>query len=174
MMSTSSEEQAYMSSQRSSWWSRNWKWFVPVGCLGILLFPVACMGGLAFLLFDTVTGNEVYVEAMARARANPAIVEGLGEPVEAGWQIEGNFDLSHDNGSADVVVPLKGPDGRGTLYIEAEKLRGEWNYLVMEVEIAGGDQLIDLLDSDDSSDAGKGDDPAGQPAEPEPGSDDPE
>jgi hypothetical protein len=36
----------------TTWWQRNWKWFVPVGCLGLL----AIITGLAVLLVTVVLG----------------------------------------------------------------------------------------------------------------------
>ncbi len=131
-----------------SWWSRNWKWVVPVGCL-VLLLPLLAIAGFAgtivAIVFGSIKSTDVYEEALARARANPAVVEALGEPIEDGWWMSGHINTSGPSGSADISIPLHGPKGKGTLYAVATKSAGRWEYQTLEVEVDGKAERIDLL-----------------------------
>ena len=83
---------------RGGWFSRNWKWALPVGCL---LPLVLCGGGIlvfVFVVYGAVTGairsSDAYQEGMSRARSNPEVVAALGEPIESGWLISGNINVA--------------------------------------------------------------------------------
>ncbi|MGD2270750.1 MAG: hypothetical protein PVI06_10170 [Desulfobacterales bacterium] len=39
--------------QERSWWSRNWKWFVPVSCLGGIVLFVGFCAVVAYIIFGT-------------------------------------------------------------------------------------------------------------------------
>lgn len=133
---------------QTSWWSRNWKWVVPVGCL-VLLLPVLALtgfvGAILAIVFGTIKSTDVYEEALARARSSPAVVEALGQPVEDGWFMGGNIRVSGPSGSADISIPLHGPKGEGTLYAVAFKSAGRWEYRTLELEMEGSEDRIDLL-----------------------------
>lgn len=128
-----------------NWWGRNWKWFVPAGCLTILLG----FGGFVALILMSVSrmmkSSDAYRQAVARAKASPAMVRALGEPIEEGFFVSGSINVSGPAGNADLAIPLKGPKGKGTVYVAATKSMGEWSFrnLVVEVEATG--QRIDLL-----------------------------
>jgi len=131
-----------------SWWSRNWKWVVPVGCL-VLLLPILALAGfvgtILAIVFGSIKSTDVYEQALARARSNPAVVEALGQPVEDGWWMSGHISTSGPSGSADISIPLHGPKGKGTLYAVATKSAGRWEYQTLEVEVDGREDRIDLL-----------------------------
>ncbi len=69
----------------STWLERNWKWFVPLGCGGALLVFAAFAATLVGFVFWLIRSNNVYVEALERARMSPAVIEALGDPVEPGF-----------------------------------------------------------------------------------------
>ena len=130
------------------WWSRNWKWALPVGCLLPILL---CGGGFLvffFVIYGAVTGaiknSDAYQEGMARARANPEVVAALGEPIESGWLISGSINVEGSGGNVDVSIPISGPKGSGTLYVVGTRSAGRWQYSRMEVEVPGRPSRIDL------------------------------
>src|SRR6185295_12498533 len=131
-----------------SWWSRNWKWAVPVGCL-VLLLPLLAIAGfvgtILAIVFGSIKSTDVYEEALTRARSSPAVIEALGQPVEDGWWMSGHINTSGPSGSADISIPLHGPKGKGTLYAVATKSAGRWEYQKLEVEVDGKEERIDLL-----------------------------
>ena len=44
-------------------------------------------------------------------------------------------------------MPLKGPQGKATLYVVAEKSAGRWSYEVLELEVEATGERIDLSGS---------------------------
>ena len=129
---------------QQGWWSRNWKWVVPSGCLGLLL-SCGCLGAVLFgLTYQAVRGTGVFVEATAQARQSPEVREALGEPIETGMMLQGSIHSSDDRGEANFAVPLKGPKGEATLLVEAYKDGDAWKYTTLRVEVPGR-PAIDLL-----------------------------
>jgi hypothetical protein len=140
--------------EQKSWWGRNWPWAGPLGCVGCggcagLLVFLFVGGGLASLfgvLSASFASAEPVQQALESARRNPAIVEALGEPIEIGGGLpNGSLQTSPTDGSADLSVPLEGPNGKGRLYVVAEKDAGEWTTSRAEVELDGRPGRIDLM-----------------------------
>jgi Cytochrome oxidase complex assembly protein 1 len=134
-----------------SWWNRNWKWVVPVGCL-VLFLPLLVLGGfvggILAIVFGSIKNTDVCQQALSLAKSNPAVIEALGEPVEDGWFMSGNINTSGSSGSADLSLPLRGPKGKATLYAVATKSAGRWEYQTLAVEVDGRDERIDLLEAE--------------------------
>ncbi|PTL83810.1 cytochrome c oxidase assembly factor Coa1 family protein [Vitiosangium sp. GDMCC 1.1324] len=129
---------------QQSWWSRNWKWVVPSGCLGLLL-SCGCFTALIFgVTWQALRGTGVFVDAVAQAKQSPEVQQALGEPIEAGLMLQGSIQTHNDQGSANFSVPLKGAKTDGTLYVEAYKNADTWKYTTLKVEVPGR-PTIDLL-----------------------------
>jgi hypothetical protein len=133
-----------------NWWQRNWKWAVPSGCVGLLLLFGLFIAGIIGVVFQTMKSSDVYREAVARASANPAVREALGEPVRTGWSLSGNIEVEGPSGHADVAIPLEGSRRDGTVYAVATKSAGRWSYDRLEVEVEGQEGRIDLLTAPES------------------------
>ncbi len=131
-----------------SWWSRNWKWFVPVGgcggCLVVVAFGLICFSSILFAVFGAMKSGDVYKTAVSRAKANPEVVAVLGTPIKEGFFVSGNTNVNGGSGKADLSIPISGPKGSGTIYATATKSAGEWNYSQLVVEIAATKERIDL------------------------------
>jgi len=127
-----------------SWFGRNWKWVVPVGCLSIIAAFVAFLAGIFLVVFGFLRSSDVYQYALERATSNEAVVEALGEPVEPGWYLTGSIEVQGASGQADVSIPIAGPRGKGTIFVSARKTAGRWDYQVLEVEIEGREERVDL------------------------------
>ena len=133
-----------MADQRPGWWGRNWKWAAPSGCLLVVLLAFGgCMGMVAGL-FGMMRDTEPFRDGLARAQRSEAVIAAIGEPVEAGWLFSGVINESGGSGRADYTIPLSGPRGKGTLYVEARKRQGRWQLHVLSFVPDGGDP-IDLL-----------------------------
>lgn len=129
----------------ANWWKRNWKWFVPLGCFGTAVLFVVFVGSVVLIVFSAVKSTDVYKDALARAKAHPAVVEVLGSPVTEGFLVSGNTNVNGAAGEANLSIPIAGPKGKGTLYVAAKKSLGQWNYAGLVVEIANTHRRIDLL-----------------------------
>lgn len=131
--------------QRPSWFSRNWKWFIPTVVLGPILLILLFVGGVLSLVFGMMKTSEPYQHAVAVATADPRVSAGLGVPVTPGWYASGNINVSGSSGSADLSVPLNGKLRHGTVYVVAKKSAGVWRYQTLEVAIDGQPGRINLL-----------------------------
>ena len=129
---------------RPSWWSRNWKWFVPTGCLSLITLAVAFVAILLVVIFGAMRSTDVYQGAVARAKSNPAVIEALGSPIKEGLFLSGSTNVNGASGQADLAIPISGPKGKGTIYVVATKSAGEWSYSKLVVEIAKTKERIDL------------------------------
>jgi hypothetical protein len=46
--------------QGRNWWDRNWKWFVPVGCLGSLILFLGFIAAIMLLVFGMMKSSGAY------------------------------------------------------------------------------------------------------------------
>lgn len=132
--------------QRTGWWGRNWKWFVPTGCLGMLLLVVGFAFFIITIVFGALKSSDAYKGALAKAKADPRVVNALGSPIEDGMFIAGKTNVSGTSGHADMTVPISGPKGKGTIYFVASKFAGQWTFSKLMVEVANTGQRIDLIE----------------------------
>jgi len=128
---------------KRSWFSRNWKWFLPVGCLTAV---VVLGGGIALLVFTLMKSSDAYKGAVARAKASPAVAEALGSPVSEGWLTMGSIRITGSSGNANLTIPISGPKGSGTIYVVAVKFADEWTFKRLVVEIDADHRKLDLLE----------------------------
>jgi hypothetical protein len=118
-----------------------------MGCLSSLVLLVAFVGSIALIVFSAMKSTDVYKEALARTKANPAVIEALGSPITEGFLVSGNTNVNGASGEANLSIPVSGPNGKGTVYVAASKSLGRWNYSGLVVEIGKSHQRIDLLHS---------------------------
>jgi hypothetical protein len=127
-----------------NWWQRNWKWFVPSGCLAVLGLFAAFVSVIVTAVFGLMKSSDPYREAVAAATANPAVQEALGTPIEAGFFVTGSIQVTDSTGSASLAVPLSGPRGTATIHVEGTKAAGRWTYSTFEVRVDGSGETIAL------------------------------
>jgi hypothetical protein len=130
---------------KANWWTRNWKWFVPLGCFSMAILCVAFIGSIVLIVFSAVKSTDVYKNALTRAKAHPAVIEVLGSPITEGFLVSGNTNVNGAAGEANLSIPISGPKGKGTVYVAATKSLGRWNYSGLVMEVAKTHQRIDLL-----------------------------
>ncbi|MNK53032.1 Cytochrome oxidase complex assembly protein 1 [compost metagenome] len=130
--------------QRKSWLNRNWKWLIPSGCLTLLILFGLFIGGIFYEVTSIIKDSDAYKESMTAVQNNKLVVEKLGSPIETDGMVSGNVTSTNDVRTCDVQVPIKGPKGKGTLFVVGEK-RGKWKYSEMSVYIENTDEKIDLL-----------------------------
>ncbi|WP_343697355.1 cytochrome c oxidase assembly factor Coa1 family protein [Flavobacterium sp.] len=130
---------------KKNWWDRNWKWFVPTGCLSLIVLFALFIGVIIFGVTSMMRDSDAFKESLAAAQHSKIVVEKLGNPVETDGMVSGSINLHNDSGDCDLQIPLKGPKGKGTLFVVATK-RGKWNYKQMSVYIEKTQEEIDLLE----------------------------
>ena len=143
--------------QKKGWFGRNWLWFVPL----IIILPVLCCcgGGGALMWFGIGQIFEMppYKDSLALAEQNPAVQQALGTPLDAPddffslvsmMQDGGQLDVQNNGSQVDFIVemPVSGPNGTGTLIVDAESGDGgvSWTYTQQEIHLNDG-TVIDLL-----------------------------
>jgi hypothetical protein len=129
--------------QSRGWWARNWMWFVPTGCLSLIVLFALFVAGTVVVVFGALKSTDVYKTAVARAKANMEVRAVLGDDVHPGIFLSGNTNVSGGSGQADLSIPISGSKGKGTIYVVATKSAGEWNYSQLVVKTESG-ETIDL------------------------------
>ena len=124
-----------------SWWSRNWKRAVPLGCLAILLLLAGLVAGI--MAFIRSVGP--VEEALALASANCAVEAALGLPLDAGWTVSGSVNVSGPTGDAAMSFPVEGSRAPGRLHAVAYKETGRWEFQALQLEVEGSGERIDVL-----------------------------
>jgi hypothetical protein len=99
------------------------------------------------IVFGMIKSYAVYKDALATARAHPAVVEALGSPIKEGIFVIGSMNTSGSSGRADLAIPISGPKGKGTIYAKASKFAGRWTFSKLVVEIKATKEMIDLIES---------------------------
>jgi hypothetical protein len=88
--------------------------------------------------------SDAYKIALARAQANPGVIEAIGSPISQTGIVSGNSNVSGAVGEANLSIPLSGPKGKATLYVEAKKSADRWFFQTMVVKIEKTGERIDL------------------------------
>ena len=124
---------------------RNWKWMLPVGCLGLILGVVLLIGGIVFAAMSAIKSSDVYQGALRAAQAHPAAIQRLGEPISDGWLVKGSVKYDGGGGSATLEIPVSGPKKSGTLSVRAINPDGAWMYERLDLAVEGS-PTVSLLD----------------------------
>lgn len=132
--------------QDKNWWGRNWKWFVPVGCLGSLALFAGFIVLIICLVYGLMKSSDAYRDALAKAKAHPSVQKAIGAPIEEGIFTTGSINISGPSGQANLAIPISGPDGEATIYVVAAKSSGKWTFSTLIVAINDTKQRIDLLE----------------------------
>jgi len=131
--------------RKKNWWAKNWKGLLPTGCLSGLVLFLAFIALIISFVFGIMKSSDAYKEALATARASPAVEAALGTPLEEGFFITGNISVSGSSGNASLAIPVSGPKGEGTLFVVAVKSAGRWSFMELILEVERTKQRIDLL-----------------------------
>lgn len=128
---------------RGGWWARNWKWFVPAGCLSVLVLFAVFVCGIVLIVFSAMKSSDVYKTAVARAKADLRVQRALGSDVHDRMFPSGKTNVTGPTGEAELAIPISGARGKGTIYVVATKALGEWQYSTLIVKTNDG-ETIDL------------------------------
>jgi hypothetical protein len=113
------------------------------------------LGAFVFIIITIVFGamkaSDAYKDALAKAKADPRVVNALGSPITDGFFVSGKTNVSGSSGSADMTVPISGPKGKGTIYFVATKFMGKWTFSKFVVEVGPTGEKIDLIEDPSTS-----------------------
>ena len=132
------------STAKQSLLSKHWKRSLAIFVGFMVLF-------LCFV-FVVIGNSAVAKMAFAAAQVSPVVREQLGEPLKRSFFTSGNIQVSDSTGQADIAVPISGPKGKATLYVEARKSAGHWKIETLEVSFNPEGTRVDLLNHGAESD----------------------
>ncbi len=130
---------------RKTWFSRNWKWFLPTVILVPILLIVLLVGGAVFAVFGMIKSSEPYHHAVEVASQDPRVVQKLGAPIVPAWYVGGSINQAGSSGYANLVIPIQGQLSGDTVFVLARKSEGTWRYQRIGVRIEGETTTINLL-----------------------------
>jgi len=122
-----------------------WVKWVVLGCVGMILVALCIAASVIALVMGSLKESDAFKGGLAAVRENRAAVAALGEPIEAGFFLSGSVNVTGPSGEAVLAIPVSGPRGKGTLYLEATKRAGRWEYSLLELAVEGVDERIGLL-----------------------------
>lgn len=137
-----------MEENKKSWFASNWKWVVPTGgCLSIIIFAIILAGAMFAGINSLFENSTPYKEAMSTLKSNPEVIALLGEPIEIDGEIKGGLNIQNDGGNATFEIPVKGPKEKALYSVVAQKINGEWSYLVLNIFVENTQEEIDILEN---------------------------
>lgn len=108
------------------WLARNARWLVPAVVVVLLSMVLLSCAGLVLMVMHMMRTSPPHQMAMPLVFENDRVVQALGTPIEQGALVQGSFSTSGDTGSADLQVPIAGPNGDAVVHIKASKAAGTW------------------------------------------------
>lgn len=84
--------------------------------------------------------------AMQVAQGSAALRSAIGAPMRAERLARGSLVASDGNGTADLVVRIAGPHGRGALTEWAQEVKGQWHVCSLTFEPRNGGADVTLVD----------------------------
>ncbi len=115
------------------------------GCALLVALVMAGAVGIVFFVFAAVRSSEPYQASLRAAQASPELRTAIGDPVTSDWWLTGSVNWNNGVGSADIQVPVKGPNGSATIHtIGAKQPATPWTFEKMEATVEGGGAVIDL------------------------------
>lgn len=117
------------------------------GCFGCTFTTAVLILIASFGMFEMMKRSITYQEAVERVQNDATVKLALGEPIQPGWWVWAKVDVGDDFGTADITIPISGPNGKGTIYAKGDKTgtQRRWDWVKLEVAIEGQDRRIDLL-----------------------------
>ncbi len=122
---------------------REWaKWGLIVYAACAVLFTVLFVS-IFFIVGMSFKHSEAVELAVAKLEANPDAMQILGKPVSISMPA-GSIEVQGPRGQASLEFDVGGPNGKGTVFVEATKELGQWKADRIVFEQDGTKRRIDL------------------------------
>lgn len=139
--------------KHKNWWNRNWKWFVPLSGLLLVMISIfisSGMGQIGANLAKAYSDKELYENALNRVKSDQKVIELLGEiePIDKFAILEGEVQYSNDDQTVNSTIRIKGVKGKARMYILADRMSNEWQYKKINIRIKSPPekkQMIEIL-----------------------------
>ena len=97
---------------------------MPLGCFTVVLLFIVFVGSILVIVFSTMKSTAVYKKALARANADPAVIEALGSPIKDGFLVSGNTNVTARQVNPTWRFPSPVPGKRDNLRVGKQVTRG--------------------------------------------------
>ena len=123
------------------------------GCMGLggclssivgLLVVGGLVAGIAYMVMGSFKSSPVYLEAMKAVQSDSRVIAALGTPIQSGFLVTGSIEQQGISGDANLVIPISGPRGSGTLYAAAREGNGVWRFYTLAVQVDGQKEVMPL------------------------------
>jgi len=135
---------------RRNWWSRNWVWFVPAGCLTILVCLALVVCAFVLLVVSAVKSSDFYRMGVARAKSDARVQAALGANLHDGMFLPGDTRMNGSLREYEFRISISGSKGKGTIYLVVAKSAGQYQIDNLSVKTNDG-EIIDLNETNPSS-----------------------
>jgi hypothetical protein len=115
------------------------------GCLGLVALAFGVLIAIVFIVLSFMRNMEPTETTFKVAQSSEVLQNEIGEPMRQGYLVNGNFNITGDDGTANISVPILGPKGAAAVRVIARQNQGRWIYTEMTAEIQGSGQQVDLL-----------------------------
>ncbi len=116
----------------------------------VAVAAIASITGASLYWAFTMLGNSGPAQlAFATASSSPVLAERLGSPLKKGWLVSGSIEVNGPAGQAELSMPVSGPKGEGTLYLQAHKQAGLWQMDLLKFGPKDSEERLDLLGKDE-------------------------
>lgn len=129
-----------------NWFQRNWKWFVPSGCLGLIVIFVLLALGIFAGVNSAMKSSDVYKHSMEVSARNKQVINEIGTGLENDEMISGSISTTNYSGEASMDIPVKGSKGKGLIHVETKMQNKIWTYHVLNFYPEGSTEPINLLE----------------------------
>jgi hypothetical protein len=103
------------------------------GCASLALMVLLLIGGIIYFIFSSIRKTEPFQLTLHAAQSSPEMRAQLGEPITLGFWFTGSVNWNNGNGTADVQIPLNGPNGSTTIHTVGTQSPGApWNFSKMQ------------------------------------------
>ena len=136
----------YYPMPKKNWFQRNWKWFVPTGCLTLLIIFGLLITSIVFGVTSMMKNSDVYKHSLEVAQKDPQLIEIIGTNIKNDGLVSGNISIRNSSGDAELDIPIKGSKGNGIIHVVAYKEAGAWVYTTLIFDKKGSHERIDLLE----------------------------
>ena len=97
---------------------------MPLGCFTMALLFLVFVGSILVIVFSAMKSTDVYGDALAHAKTDPAVIEALGSPIKNGFLVSGKTNVNGASGESNLAIPISGPKRKGIIYVSANKSLG--------------------------------------------------
>jgi Cytochrome oxidase complex assembly protein 1 len=111
--------------------------------VGVWIVAIGFYAALSYLVVGTFMSSEAYKMGVNQLVGNSEAIRALGAPISAGFPW-GTIKVSGPEGHASFQFSATGPNGDGTVYMNATKELGSWRIDRSELEVTGRAGRIDL------------------------------